>query len=113
VRKFVATAKKHRLSLDRPRIICPCNSCKNKLAQKDNVVQSHLVRYGFAKDYTVWKFHGEADSSAGASWWKLVDIEGNGKCRTTTLISSNSNSSRKHKVGDRKKRSTIRASLEQ
>jgi hypothetical protein len=27
-----------------------------------------LIRYGFVKDYTVWKFHGEAeDLSAGAS----------------------------------------------
>jgi hypothetical protein len=32
------------------------------------VVQSHLVRYGFVKDYTVWKYQGEAYPSAtGAS----------------------------------------------
>ena len=32
------------------------------------MVQSHLVQYGFVKDYTVWTFHGEADLdvSAGA-----------------------------------------------
>ena len=44
VRKFVAAAKKHRVSLGRERIICPCNSCKNNLLQEDNVVQSHLIR---------------------------------------------------------------------
>jgi hypothetical protein len=53
VRNFVAAAKKHRLSLGQELMFCPCNSCKNKLAQQDNVVQSHLVRYGFIKDYTI------------------------------------------------------------
>ena len=68
VRKFVAAAKKHRVSMGRERTICPCNSCQNKLLQDDNVVQSHLIRHGFVENYTVWKFHGEADPSvAGAS----------------------------------------------
>jgi hypothetical protein len=69
VKKFIAATKNHRLRLDRERSICPCNSCKNKLLQEDNVVQSHLIRHGFIKDYTVWKYHGEeADPSAtGAS----------------------------------------------
>ena len=32
------------------------------------MVKSHLIRYGFVDNYTVWKFHGEVDSSAtGAS----------------------------------------------
>ena len=31
-------------------------------------MKSHLIRYGFVKNYTVWKFHGEAENrSAGAS----------------------------------------------
>ena len=53
VRKFVAAVKKHRESLGRERTICPCNRCHNKLAQEDSVVQSHLIRYGFVKDYTI------------------------------------------------------------
>ena len=67
VKKFVAAGKKHRLSLKRSRINCPGNCCQNKLAQEDDVVQSHLVRFGFVKDYTVWKLHSEADASASAS----------------------------------------------
>ena len=68
LRKFVAAAKKHRVCMGRERTICPCNSCQNKLLQDDNVVQSHLIRHGFVENYTVWKFHGEADPSvAGAS----------------------------------------------
>jgi hypothetical protein len=32
------------------------------------MVQSHLIRFGFIKDYTVWSFHGEkVDASDGAS----------------------------------------------
>jgi hypothetical protein len=49
-KKFMPVAQKHRLSLDRDLMICPCNDCKNRLAQEDNVVQSHLLRYGFIKD---------------------------------------------------------------
>jgi hypothetical protein len=59
VTRFVAVAKRHRLKQDHT--ICPCNSCKNNFAPEDNVVKSHLIRYGFVKDYTIWKFHGEAE----------------------------------------------------
>jgi hypothetical protein len=54
-KKFLPFAQKHHLSLGRDRMICPCNDCKNWLAQADNMVQSHLLRYGFIKDpkYTV------------------------------------------------------------
>ena len=46
------------------------------------MVKSHLVRYGFIKDYTVWKFHKEAeDPSAGAS--------GGGNSSTTTTVAVN------------------------
>ena len=44
-------------------IICPCRGCKNKLLHKDDVVNSHLIRYGFVENYAMWKFHGEADPS--------------------------------------------------
>lgn len=59
VRKFVAAARSHRESLNRTTIICPCSHCKNNLGHPDMMVQSHLIRFGFVKDYTVWTFHGE------------------------------------------------------
>jgi hypothetical protein len=66
--KYIATAKMYYLSIKREHMIYLCKSCKNLLAYGDGMVKSHLVRYGFIKDYTIWKFHGEAeDSSAGAS----------------------------------------------
>ena len=49
-KKFMPVAQKHRLSLNQGRMICPCNDCKHRYAHEDNVVQSHLVRYGFIKD---------------------------------------------------------------
>jgi hypothetical protein len=37
-------------------------------AYKDGTVQSHLIRFGFMKDYTVWTLHDErVDVSGGAS----------------------------------------------
>ena len=68
VTKFVAVAKKHRTIMGREGTICPCSRYKNNLVYEDSVVKSHLIRYGFVENYTVWKFHGEVDSSAtGAS----------------------------------------------
>ena len=81
VTRFIVAAKRHHLRLKREHTICPCNSCKNLLAHKDNTVKSYLVRYGFVKDYTVWKFHGEAeDLSASAS---------GGNSSTMTMIAVN------------------------
>jgi hypothetical protein len=59
VRKFVAAAKTHCESLNRTTTICSCSHCKNMRAHEDGTVQSHLVRFGFVEDYTVWTFHGE------------------------------------------------------
>jgi hypothetical protein len=68
VKKFIAAAKRHRLSLGRERTYCPCSICKNNLLHEDGVVQSHLIRHGFIENYTIWKFHGEGDPSVkGAS----------------------------------------------
>ena len=63
VTKFIAAAKKHRVSRGVELTICPCRSFKNKLLHEDDIVKSHLIRYGFVENYTMWKFHGEADPS--------------------------------------------------
>ena len=40
----------------------------NMRAHEDSVVQSHLIRFGFIKDYTIWTFHGQkVDTTGGAS----------------------------------------------
>jgi hypothetical protein len=82
VTKFIAVAKRHRLSLKKEVTICPCKSCKNLYAHGDDTVKSHLVRHGFIKDYTIWKFHGEAeDLSVGAS--------GGGNSSTAMMVAVN------------------------
>ena len=68
VRKFVAAVKAHRESLNRMTTICPCSHCMNMRAHVDSEVQSHFIRFGFVKNYTVWNFHGEkVDATSGAS----------------------------------------------
>jgi hypothetical protein len=80
VTKFIAATKRHRLSLKRELTICPCKSCKNLYALVDDKVKSHLVRYGFINDYTVWKFQRKAeDPSVGAS-------KGGNSSTTTTVV---------------------------
>jgi len=61
---FLPIAQKHRLSQGRERMNCPCSGCKNLLLEPDNVVLSYLVWHGFIKNYFVWKFHGEEDTSS-------------------------------------------------
>jgi hypothetical protein len=51
VRKFVAVAKAHHLSLGRTTTIYPCSKCTKMKAHADNEVKSHLIRFGFVKDY--------------------------------------------------------------
>ena len=66
--KFFAAAKKHCVSRGVELTICLCRGCKNKLLHEDDVVKSHLIRYGFVENYTMWNFHGEAHPSVtGAS----------------------------------------------
>ena len=68
VRKFVAAAKAHRESLNQMTTICLCSHCMNMRAHVDREVQSHLIRFGFIKDYMVWTFHcGKVDATGGAS----------------------------------------------
>ena len=38
----------------------------NMRAHIDSKVQSHLIRFGFVKDYTVWTFHGEKVDATGS-----------------------------------------------
>jgi len=53
VRKFIVAAKAHRESLNWTTTICPCFHYMNMRAHVDSEVQSHLIRFGFVKDYTV------------------------------------------------------------
>ncbi|XP_019253851.1 PREDICTED: uncharacterized protein LOC109232539 [Nicotiana attenuata] len=43
-------------------ILCPCKKCANCSWHYRNVVEDHLVAYGFVQGYTRWIFHGEGFS---------------------------------------------------
>ena len=69
VRKFIVVARAHRDRSKRTTIVCPCSRCKNLTAfTNDGSVQSHLIRFGFVENYTVWSQHGESfDPSGGGA----------------------------------------------
>ena len=62
VDKFIEAAEKHAMTLtqNKDSIICPSSDCKNHLTWKDvTIIRSHLIMWGFVKDYTVWSHHYE------------------------------------------------------
>jgi hypothetical protein len=64
VRQFVEEAKRHANRQNKNAIFCPCVYCENKIALPDSkLVQSHLIKRGFARNYTMWTKHGEIDDT--------------------------------------------------
>jgi hypothetical protein len=61
VRQFVEEACKLPEQND---IFYPCVDCENKIAWPDSkVVQSHLIKRGFMRNYTIWTNHDEIDDT--------------------------------------------------
>jgi hypothetical protein len=64
VRRFVEEANRHANRQNKNNIFCPCVNCENKIAWSDSkVVQSHLIKRGFKRNYTVWTKHGDIDDT--------------------------------------------------
>jgi hypothetical protein len=64
VRQFVDEAKRHANRQNKNDIFCHCIDYENKIAWADcKVVQSHLIKRGFKRNYTVWTKHGEIDDT--------------------------------------------------
>ena len=64
VHQFVEEAKRNANKQNKNDIFCPCVDCKNKIAWLDSkIVQSHLIKRGFKRNYTVWIKHGEIDDT--------------------------------------------------
>jgi hypothetical protein len=64
LRTFVSLLKRHANKQNKNGIFCPCVDCENKIAWLDSkVVQSHLIKRGFKRNYTVWTKHGEIDDT--------------------------------------------------
>jgi hypothetical protein len=64
VHRFGKEAKRHANRQNKNDIFCPCVDCENKIAWLDSkVVQSHLIKRGFKRNYIVWTKHGEIDDT--------------------------------------------------
>jgi hypothetical protein len=45
-------------------IFCHCIDCENKIAWSDpKIIQSHLIKRGFKRNYTLWTEHVEIDDT--------------------------------------------------
>jgi hypothetical protein len=64
VRQFVEEAKRHANSQNKNNIFYLCVDCENKIVWPDSkVVQSHLIKRGFKRNYTIWIKYGEIDDT--------------------------------------------------
>ncbi|WP_428025437.1 hypothetical protein [Arcobacter sp.] len=64
IRLFIEEAKGHANRQNKNDIFCPYVDCENKIAWPDSkVVQSHLIKRGFKRNYTMWTKHGEIDDT--------------------------------------------------
>jgi hypothetical protein len=64
VHQFVEEAERHANNQNKIDIFCPCVDYENKIAWPNSkVVQSHLIKRGFKRNYTIWMKHGEIDDT--------------------------------------------------
>jgi hypothetical protein len=64
VHQFVEEAERHANNQNKMDIFCPCVDYENKIAWPNSkVVQSHLIKRGFKRNYTIWMKHGEIDDT--------------------------------------------------
>ena len=73
VRNFVAAAKKHE-SWSTPFV--RAIAARTNFSRNIMWFQSHLIWQDFVKDYTIWKFHGEADPEPNPIFYLLhLDLD--------------------------------------
>jgi hypothetical protein len=64
VRRFVEEAKWHAKWQNKNDIFCTCVDCEDKITWVNSkVVQSHLIKRGFNRNYSVWIKHDEIDDT--------------------------------------------------
>lgn len=59
---FIEYATSQPLYMDGDKIKCPCKRCDNKPYKEIDEVRFHISKYGFVRDYHIWRYHGEATS---------------------------------------------------
>jgi hypothetical protein len=79
VHQFIEEVKRHANRQNKNDIFCPCVDCENKIAWPDpKVIQSHLFKRGFKRNYTLWTKHGEIDDTVHEVNTEVRDNNSNG-----------------------------------
>jgi hypothetical protein len=64
VHRFVEEAKRLANNKNKNDIFCPGVECENKITwSNSNVVQAHLIKRGFKRNYTIWTKHDDIDDT--------------------------------------------------
>ena len=61
VNEFLDFAFSHEECVDEGKIKCPCASCALTCYETRDIVNLHIFRKGFVRNYTTWTQHGEID----------------------------------------------------
>ena len=61
VNEFLDFAFSHEECVDEGKIKCPCASCALACYETRDIVNLHIFRKGFVRNYTTWTQHGELD----------------------------------------------------
>ena len=56
---FIKFASGKPAYMDGDKIRCACKKCDNKCFRDTDEVEYHISRFGFVKNYHIWRFHGE------------------------------------------------------
>ena len=73
---FIKFASSKPAYMDIDKIRCPCKKCENKCYRDTDEVQYHISRFGFVKNYHIWRFQGESlvESESAATTDMNFDI---------------------------------------
>ena len=61
---FITFARSKPAYMDNDKIKCPCRKCDNKLYRSTDDVRFHISKFGFVKNYHIWRFQGETSSQS-------------------------------------------------
>ena len=59
---FIKFASSKPAYMDNDKIRCPCKKCDNKRYKPTDEVRFHVSKFGFVKNYHIWRFQGETSS---------------------------------------------------
>ena len=97
IEEFIKVASSKPAYLDKHRIRCPCKKCDNKRYTDPMEVRYHLARFGFVKDYHLWRFQGEKiiESSTAQKGGKIIESSAANNQKGEKVIESSDSNTQK------------------